>query len=202
MLLAPTEEALVDERLERVGIGVAHDLGGLVVAAAGEDGEPPKEPLLFGIQEVVRPLDRSPERLLAGIGVTARFEQVEPLRQSIDELLRREDDGSCGGELERQREVVQARAELCHRFRLLHSGLHRPCAGQEELDAVFLLERRHRVHMLALELEPLAARDEQRRPGNVPQLGNPRRHVGHQVFGVVQHQERLLPGELSCDARG
>ena len=108
VFLAPAEEALVDERLERVGVGIAHDLGGLVVAAAGEDGECSEEPLLFRIQKVVRPLDRRTERLLPRVGVAARLEQVEPLRESIDELLRREDDGSCSGELERQREVVQS----------------------------------------------------------------------------------------------
>ena len=40
------EEALVEQRLERVGVRIADGLGGLVAAAAGEDGERSKEPLL------------------------------------------------------------------------------------------------------------------------------------------------------------
>lgn len=37
--VAPADKALVEKRLEEVGIGVGDLLGGLVGAAAGEDGE-------------------------------------------------------------------------------------------------------------------------------------------------------------------
>ena len=71
------EEALLDERLEGVEVGRADLLCGLERAAAGEDGEPGEEALLRGRQQLVRPPDRGPERLLAGIGVSPALEQVE-----------------------------------------------------------------------------------------------------------------------------
>ena len=202
VLLATSNQALVQQGLQPVRVGIAHALRGLVVAASCEDRERTKEPLLLWLQQVVRPLDRRPQRLLPRIGVPARLQQVEALRQPLDELLRREDDGSGSGELERERQVVEPPAELGDGLRLLRRRVERPCAGEEQLDSVLRLEARHRIHVLALELEPLAARDDNRRPGDVPQLGNLRRDLGHEVLGVVQHQERLLPGELSCDALG
>ena len=58
-------EALVDERLERVEVGVADLFGGGKRAAAGEDGEPGEELLLGRLEQLVRPLDRRAKRLLA-----------------------------------------------------------------------------------------------------------------------------------------
>ena len=47
------KEALVDERLEDVEVGVAHVFGRLQGAAAGEDGQPGEQPLLLAGEEVV-----------------------------------------------------------------------------------------------------------------------------------------------------
>ena len=68
-LFAPPDQALVEQRLERVRVGVADRLGCLVRAASGEDGQRAEEPLLLGLEQVVRPLDRRPEGLLPRIGV-------------------------------------------------------------------------------------------------------------------------------------
>ena len=83
--LAEAQQALLDEGLQRVEVGVADLLGGLQSAAAGEDGEAREEPALGGREQVVRPLDRRPERLLAGIGVAAPAEQVEALREALQD---------------------------------------------------------------------------------------------------------------------
>ena len=65
------EEALLDERLERVEVGLAHLLGRLERAAAGEDGEAGEEALLFWREQVVRPVDRRAQGALA-LGEVAR----------------------------------------------------------------------------------------------------------------------------------
>ena len=155
------------------GSASAHRLGGLVLAAAGEDGERTEEPLLLGLEQVVRPLDGRPERLLPRIRVPARLEQVEPLRQPLDELLRREHDGARGGQLERQRQVVQPRAELRDRVGVPRPPTERRARVRKSSTPSCVRERRDRVHVLALELEPLAARDEQRRAVDVAERGDP-----------------------------
>ena len=47
------EQALVDERLENVEVGVAHLFGRIEGAAAGEDGEAGEELLLAAAEQVV-----------------------------------------------------------------------------------------------------------------------------------------------------
>jgi hypothetical protein len=74
LLFPMAKQALVEERLERVDVDLAHRLGGLVVAAASEDREPAEEPLLLRIEQVVRPLDRRAQRLLARVGVAGSLE--------------------------------------------------------------------------------------------------------------------------------
>ena len=62
-------EALVEERRERVEIGVADCLGRLERAAPAEDRESPEEPLLVLVEQVVRPGDRRSQRRVALVGV-------------------------------------------------------------------------------------------------------------------------------------
>src|SRR4051794_17190784 len=88
--LGVPDEALLDQRLERVQVGPGDIFGGLDRAAAGEDAERGEEPLLVGRQEVVAPGDRRAERLLARVGVAAAAEEVETLRQPLQDLSRRE----------------------------------------------------------------------------------------------------------------
>src|SRR5436190_23573389 len=84
---AHANEALVDEGLERVDVGIAHVLGDLDGAAAAENSEPGKQPLLIVVEQVVRPLDRRPERLLAGIHTPPALEQVESLGHALEKLV-------------------------------------------------------------------------------------------------------------------
>jgi len=47
---------------------------------------------VLGVEQVVRPFDRRSQGLLARIRIAACLEQVEPLRQALDELIGREND--------------------------------------------------------------------------------------------------------------
>jgi hypothetical protein len=76
-LAREAQEALLDERLQGVEVGVSDFLRRVQRAATGKDGEGPKEALLRLGEEVVAPLDGRPKRLLARIGVAATFQQVE-----------------------------------------------------------------------------------------------------------------------------
>src|SRR5947208_14731463 len=57
-LAVEADEALLDERLQPVEVTVRNLLGRLQRAAAGEDGQPPKELLLLRREELVAPADR------------------------------------------------------------------------------------------------------------------------------------------------
>ena len=109
--LAAADEALVDQRLQRVGVRRAHGLGRLVRAAAGEHRKPREQPPLFRREQVVRPADGRVQGLLARIGVAAALE-LDAFPEPLEQLLGREDRDARGRELEREREVVEARAEL------------------------------------------------------------------------------------------
>ena len=124
----PPDEALVDERLQRVDVGADDLLGGVEGAAACEDRQPREQLPLRLAQELVGPLDRRPERLLAGIGVAAAFEQVEPLREAIADLRRRQNGGASGRQLDRERQIVEVPAEIGDLV-----VARKPRAGAEEL---------------------------------------------------------------------
>ena len=75
------EQALVEQRRERVEVGVADRLGRLERAARREHREAREELLLRGIEQVVRPGDGRPQGGVALLGVARPLEQVEPLRR-------------------------------------------------------------------------------------------------------------------------
>ena len=64
-LVGVPEEALVDERLQRVEIGLRDLLGRLERAPTREDCEPREDALLLGRQELVAPFDRRAKGALA-----------------------------------------------------------------------------------------------------------------------------------------
>src|SRR5438067_6692921 len=146
--LADANQALVDERLERVKICVADCFRRLERAAAREDGEPSEELLLVLGQQLVAPLDRRAQRLLARVDGAAGLEQIQPLREPLDELFGREDSDARRRQLERERQVLEPRAEL--RYRGARDEARQRCTRprQEELRAVLRLERRDRIGLL------------------------------------------------------
>ena len=197
-LVAPADEALVDERLERVEVRVADRLGRRERAAADEDREPREDPLLVVVQEVVRPGDRRTQRLLAAdrrLGRRCSRSRRSP--EALDELPRREHARSRGGELDRQRQVVEAAAELLDRRR----RPQRRERAAEELDRVRLGERRHGVLDLAADAQQLAARHEQAQVRT--RLDQPRelgRRVDH-LLEVVEQQQQLALADVLAQAR-
>ncbi len=95
--------------------------------------------------------------------------KVEPLAEPVEDLLGGERLRARGGELERERHVVEAAAELLDRRTRGKSG-----AQAEELDRVRVGERQHRVLDLAADAEQLAGGDEQRF-GQASTAGEPAR---------------------------
>src|SRR5262249_6613095 len=69
------EQALLDERLERLDVRVAHPLGGVQRATAREDTEAPEEALLAGSEKIVAPFECRPQRRLSRLRVPASPEQ-------------------------------------------------------------------------------------------------------------------------------
>ena len=110
--LAPaTNEALLDERLQRIEVRIADVLRSDQREAADEDGEAPEDLLLLGRKEVVAPLDRRAQRLLPRVGVAASRQRSRRWR-ALEDLLRGERPRARGGQLDREREVVETAAEL------------------------------------------------------------------------------------------
>ena len=147
--VAPTreaEKALVDERLERVEVRATHVLRRAERAPAGEDRESCEELLLALVKEVVGPLDRRAERLLTCFGVPAALQKIEPLREAVEELPRREDARARGCELDGEWEIVEPAAELGDFVRGLEAR-----SRTEELDRLRLGQRRHRELHLPLD---------------------------------------------------
>ena len=81
--------------------------GRLEGAAAAEDGEPGKQLLFVVVEEVVAPGDRRTQRGVARVGVAAALEQVEPLRDPLEQLLGAEELDACRGQLDREREPIK-----------------------------------------------------------------------------------------------
>jgi hypothetical protein len=150
-----TDEVLVDQGLERVEVGVGDLLGRFERAAPGEGRESREQLLLLPCEEVVRPGDRRAERLLAGVGVAAASEQVEALRQPLEDLRRREDTRARCRQFDRQRQVVEANTELGDS----RVGIDLR-AGTEELDGFRRCQRRHRIVPFPLDTQQLTARGE------------------------------------------
>ena len=92
---------------ERVEVGVADLLGCFERAAAARRRRGARRAAAPPRRAARSSIDRRPQRLLAWVGVAAAAQQVEALRQALEELLGREHACAGGCELEREREVVE-----------------------------------------------------------------------------------------------
>ena len=82
------EEALVDEGLEGVEVGVADVFGCFEGAAAAEDGEAGEEALLVVGEEVVAPFDRGAQGALSlGQVSGAAGEERQSLFEAFEDLF-------------------------------------------------------------------------------------------------------------------
>ena len=189
------EQALLDQRLQRVDVGAADLLGGVQGAAAGEDREGADDALLFLGEQVVAPVDRRPQRLLPRVGVAATLEQVEALREALEDLSRRERLGARGGELDGERQLVESDAELGDLLARLEAG-----ALTEQRHGLGRGERRHRVLDFALDAQELAARHEHVQIGTGAEQ---RRQLGRRLdhlLQVVEQQEQLAFADVLGEA--
>src|SRR5262249_53086188 len=98
----------------------------------------------------MRPFDRCPQRLLTGLGVAAALEQVEPLRDALQDLGRGEHAEPGGGQLASERQLVESSAELADR--LVGFDLR---ANAEELYRLRLGQGRNGKLDLALDAQEL-----------------------------------------------
>ena len=85
---------------------------GFQCAATGEDGQRAEDSLLLCGQQVIAPGDGRAQSLLAGVGVSAASQQVEAVGEAVKDLCWRERLRAGGGELDRERKVVEPGAEL------------------------------------------------------------------------------------------
>ncbi len=143
-----SDEALLEERRERFHhVDVATHL--LVCRGrdrlhrrevrVGKDREDLEQALLPGIEELVAPFDRRPQRLLPLGQVAGRApEQLEPASEPITQRFRREQPQAGRSELDRERQAVEPTADVADRGRVvvveLKVGTDCPGSIDEELD--------------------------------------------------------------------
>ncbi len=85
-----------------------------------EHREPPEQTLLLGRELVVAPLDRRPQGLVPRHrGPAAAGQQAEAIIQPGSDLIQREDPDPRRGQLDGERDPVEAAADLRHRGRVL-----------------------------------------------------------------------------------
>ena len=194
--VAPTKKTLVDQRLQRVRIGARNVLCGVVQAAVDEHRNCLEEPHLGLVEQLVRPIDGGSQRGLPRVAVATAPEQIEAAADSLEQSIRAEERCPGCGELERERQLVETVAELTDRVVdvELDSGRARPL--DEEVLTLVRGERRNGPACLTLDLNALAAGDEEpeSRAGS-QQAGEVVRKFRKKVLGVVQEQQDLLAEE-------
>ena len=98
----------------------------------------------------------------------AAAEQVEPLVEQREHRIGRQELRARGGELDGERQAVEASADLLDRGRVLvrqqEARIGSPGALDEERNGVLEVERVERVLLLAGDPQRRAARDEEREP--------------------------------------
>ena len=181
-------EALVGERGDAVErLEAADGLGGVEREAAGEDAELGEQPLRRRVEQVVAPVDRAAQRLLAARDVArAGAEEVEPAREAVEDRGGGEDLAAGGGELDRQRQAVEARADLLDQPLVVlaerEPRVDGAGAALEQRDRGLGGERAERQLVLGREPQRGAARDHDLRA----------RRGGQQAADLARRVEQLL----------
>ena len=171
--------------------------------AAAEHREPGEERLLVLAEQVVAPGDRGAQRGVALVGITAALEEVEPLPDPLEQLLRAEQLDPRGGELDREREPVEAADQLVDGGRVTDVGADCLRALEEQRDGVGLDHRRQVELDLAGDPQRLPARrDDPERGRGREQLGDRPGRIGQQLLEVVEDDVRLLVAEAGRDRVG
>ena len=103
--------------------------------------------------------DRGTEGLLPWVRVPAALQQVEAVAQPVEDLLGCQDCAPSRCELEREREIVEALAQLQDGRARLEGRVEGSSTGGEEVETFRSRQLRDRIHVFAREPEPLTARD-------------------------------------------
>jgi hypothetical protein len=185
------DQALADERLERVELRTGDLLRRRKGAPACEDGQPGEQATLGVIEQLVAPVDGRAQRLLAWVEVACSAKEIEPAADALKDLRRRQDGRARRRELDGQGQAVQRVTQA--RGRLIRGQTR---ALSEESYRIGRRERRHvDLHLIA-EPEALAARGQNvqvRAP--LDELRHPRRG-GQQPLEVVQEEKQLAIADV------
>ena len=191
------QQTEVDERRERVEVGVADVLRGFEREAAGEDGEAGEQLLRLLREQVVAPLDRRAERPLAFRRVArAAGEQRQRALQAREQRLRREQLRPRGGELQRERQTVEPPADRIHRRVRLERAADRAGSFDEERHRLVRRERVERILALAREAQRRAARDEDAELARRGEQRGESLGGGEQVLEVVEREQQPLAAQV------
>ena len=226
-VLVDHHQRLVDERgqqieniVRRQRVGATNCLGGLDVESADEDAEAFEQPLLGLLQQIVRPRDQRAQRLLAlQQYATAAGQQLEAILQPLVDVVDGQRAHPRSGELQRERNALEARDEFGHRGRFLlgqresrllqlcpvHEKLHR-CRTRQRFDAgrpVRHRQRKHGIGLLAGHPQRFAAgRDNPDIWCRSQQRIGERRGGADQVLAVVENQEQLARFQIRAERLG
>ncbi len=109
--LSTSDVSEIEDVLGRERIRAADFLGRREIEAAGEDAQALEQPLLVLVQQVVRPRDQRAQRLLAlEQHAAAAGEQLEAVVQALVDVLDGQRAHPRGGELQRERNALEAGA--------------------------------------------------------------------------------------------
>jgi len=113
------QQARVLERRHRVEVGAADLLGRGEREAAREDPELSEEPLARIVEKLVAPGERLAQRALARRRVAcARRQQRQSAVEPMQQLVGTEQTRARGGELDRERQAIEAAADGVDRLRM------------------------------------------------------------------------------------
>ena len=179
---------------------VADRLCRLERETAGEDREPREQRLLVQIEQAEAPVDRGAQRPVAlrGVARTAGQDR-QPLVEPLQQLRRGKQLHARGGELDRERQVVETRADLRDDGAVAvqdEVGPDRARPLGEELDRGVARKRRHGVLLLAREPEGYPARRENLRVRRGSKPAAERRARLDDALDVVEDQQ-----DAPCRAR-
>ena len=137
------------------------------------------------------PFDRRPQSPLTCLSIAAALEQIETLRDPLQDLPRRQYRRARGSELERQRQVVEDSAECGDGCVGLDT---RPLT--EEVDRLRFGERQHAVLDFASDAQALPTRDED---AEIRARFEQRREVGSRfddLLEVVEQEQHLAVADV------
>ena len=200
--------AVHDRRQQHLGrcARVADGVHRVQRRAALEHAELREQRPVLVVEHLPGPLERRPQRALA-LGQVARAagQQLQPPLQPLQQRRQREQAGAVGGELDREREPVQARADLGHDGLVVVRPPVAPGGGHARLEqrgGVGGRERLHAVRVLDREPQRRGARDQHGQVGHGRQQLGDLGGVGPEALEAVEHDQRPgAAGERAPAAR-